>query len=167
MSLQEYLCTGSSKVTSCGVWQKRVRLPDLLDGGLTVLQELVLPSLLMFLGSCWVFSHHAKSCRSMRNHALSARIMQFRAMVLLGFPTDSGRISQRRKGPIFLCVCCAPTPLISMLLLRCATVEFFKLCLQPPQGGHAMKQQAEIRCDHNVCKHRQISLWDPVNSGKI
>ena len=39
MSLQEYLFTGSSKVTSCGFWQKRVRLSDLLEGGLTVLQE--------------------------------------------------------------------------------------------------------------------------------
>ena len=27
VSLQEYLFTGSSKVTSCGFWQKRVRCP--------------------------------------------------------------------------------------------------------------------------------------------
>ena len=39
------------KLLSCGFWQKRVRLSDLLEGGLTVLQEptltvlLVLPSL--------------------------------------------------------------------------------------------------------------------------
>ena len=50
VSLQEYLFTGSSKATSCGFWQKRVRLWDLLAGGLAVLQEptltvlLVLPS---------------------------------------------------------------------------------------------------------------------------
>ena len=31
VSIQEYLFTGSSKVTSCGFWQKRVRLSDLLD----------------------------------------------------------------------------------------------------------------------------------------
>ena len=30
--LQEYLFTGSSKVTSCGFWQKRVRLLDVLAG---------------------------------------------------------------------------------------------------------------------------------------
>ena len=39
MSLQEYLFTGSSKATSCGFGQKRVRLWDLLEGGLTALQE--------------------------------------------------------------------------------------------------------------------------------
>ena len=52
VSLQEYLFTGSLKVTSCGFWQKRVRLWDLLEGVLTVLQEpaltvlLVLPKLI-------------------------------------------------------------------------------------------------------------------------
>ena len=39
-------------------------------------------------------------------------------------------------------------------------VELLKLCPQPPQGGHAMKQQAEIRCDHSVCEHWQTSLWE-------
>ena len=39
VSLQEYLFTGSSKATSCGFWQKRARLSDLLEGGLTALQE--------------------------------------------------------------------------------------------------------------------------------
>ena len=47
VSLQEYLFTGSSKVTSCGFWQKRVRLSDLLEGGLTVLQEPTLTVLLV------------------------------------------------------------------------------------------------------------------------
>ena len=47
MSLQEYLFTGSSKATSCGLWQKRVRLSDLLEGGLTVLQEHTLRVLLV------------------------------------------------------------------------------------------------------------------------
>ena len=46
VSLQEYLFTGSSKVSSCGFWQKRVRLSDLLEGGLTVLQEPTLTVLL-------------------------------------------------------------------------------------------------------------------------
>ena len=54
VSLQEYLFTGSSRVTSCGFWPKRVRLWDLLEGGLTVLQEptltvlLALPKILLF-----------------------------------------------------------------------------------------------------------------------
>ena len=49
VSLQEYLVTGSSKVTSCGfVWQKRVRLSDLLERGLTALQEPTLNSTLGF-----------------------------------------------------------------------------------------------------------------------
>ena len=39
VSLQEYLFTGSSKVSSCGFWQKRVRLSNLLEGGLVALQE--------------------------------------------------------------------------------------------------------------------------------
>ena len=47
MSLQEYLFTGSSKVTSCGFWQKRVRLWDLLEGGSAVLQEPTLTVLLV------------------------------------------------------------------------------------------------------------------------
>ena len=47
VSLQEYLFTGSSKSTSCGFWQKRVRLSDLLEGGLTVLQEPALTVLLV------------------------------------------------------------------------------------------------------------------------
>ena len=45
VSFQECLSTGSSKVTSCGYWQKRVRLSDLLDGDLTVLQEPTLTAL--------------------------------------------------------------------------------------------------------------------------
>ena len=58
VSLQEYLFAGSSKVSSCGFWQKRVRLSDLLEGGLTVLQEptltvpfesKLLPAVLLFL----------------------------------------------------------------------------------------------------------------------
>ena len=47
VSLQEYLFTGSSKVTSCGFWKKRVRLSDLLEGGLTVRQEPTLTVLLV------------------------------------------------------------------------------------------------------------------------
>ena len=39
VSLQQYLFTGSSKVTSCGFRQKRVRLWELLEGGLRALQE--------------------------------------------------------------------------------------------------------------------------------
>ena len=46
VSLQEYLFTGSSKATSCGFRLKRVRLPDLLEGRLTVLPE---PSLTVLL----------------------------------------------------------------------------------------------------------------------
>ena len=46
VSLQEYLFTGSSKVT-CGFWQKRVRLSDLLEGGLTALQEPTLTVLVL------------------------------------------------------------------------------------------------------------------------
>ena len=67
----------------------------------------------------------------------------------------------------FLFVCVAPIPLISVLLLRCATVEFLKVCFQPPQGGHAMKQQAKRHCDHSACEHRQTSLWDSVNCGNV
>ena len=51
VSLQEYLFTGSSKVTSCGFWHKRVRLWDLLEGGLTVLQERTL-TVLLVLPNC-------------------------------------------------------------------------------------------------------------------
>ena len=47
VSLQEYLFTGSSKVSFCGFWQKRVRLSDLLEGGLPVLQEPTLTVLLV------------------------------------------------------------------------------------------------------------------------
>ena len=47
VSLQEYLFTGSSKATSCGFWQKRVRLWDLLEGGLAALQEPTLTVLLV------------------------------------------------------------------------------------------------------------------------
>ena len=46
VSLQEYLFTSSSKVTPCGFWQKRVRLSELLEGGLTALQEPTLTVLL-------------------------------------------------------------------------------------------------------------------------
>ena len=35
------------KLISCGFWQKRVRLSDLLEGGLTVLQEPTLTVLLV------------------------------------------------------------------------------------------------------------------------
>ena len=58
--VQEYLFTGSSKATSCGFWQKRVRLSDLLEGGLTALQEptftvlLALPNLVgEWIGGVW------------------------------------------------------------------------------------------------------------------
>ena len=51
--------TGSSKVTSCGFWQKRVQLSDLLEGDFTVLQEptltvlLVLPTIIScFFSPC-------------------------------------------------------------------------------------------------------------------
>ena len=47
VSLQEHLFTDSSKVSSCGFWQKRVRLSDLLEGGLTALQEPTLTVLLV------------------------------------------------------------------------------------------------------------------------
>ena len=115
---------------------------------------LVLPSLMMFLDSCW-FS-------IMRNHAISCEIMptqeescNFGSWYCLDFPTDFGRISQKEERVQLLFVCVAPIPLISVLLLRCATVEIFKLCFQPPQGGHAMKQQAKIHCDHSACEKRQ------------
>ena len=52
VSLQEYLLTGSSKVTSCGFWQKRVLLWDLLEGGLTALQEPTLTVLLALPKKC-------------------------------------------------------------------------------------------------------------------
>ena len=90
----------------------------------------------------------------MQNHALSGRIMQLRVMVLLGFshrllsnfPKKKTFVEFPKEERVqFLFVCVAPISLISVLLLRCATVELLKLCLQPPQGGHAMKQQAEIR----------------------
>ena len=63
---------------------------------------------------CWCFlvlaglSHHAKSCRFMRNHALSGRIMQFRVMVLLGFSHTQTLVEfpKKRKGKIFVCLCC-------------------------------------------------------------
>ena len=51
VSLQEYLFAGSSKATSCGFWQKRVRLSDLLEGGLTVLQEPALTVLMVLPNS--------------------------------------------------------------------------------------------------------------------
>ena len=47
VSLQEYLFASSSKATSSGFWQKRVRLSDLLEGSLTVLQEPALTVLLV------------------------------------------------------------------------------------------------------------------------
>ena len=50
VSLQEYRFTGSSRVTSCGFWQKRVRLLDLLEGrGLTALQEPTSTTVLLVL----------------------------------------------------------------------------------------------------------------------
>ena len=48
VSLQDFF-TGSLKVTFCGFWQKRVRLSDLLEGGLTALQEPILIVLLVLL----------------------------------------------------------------------------------------------------------------------
>ena len=53
MSLQKYPFTGSSKVTSCGFWQLRVRLSDLLEEGLTVLQEPTLTVLLVLPIFCF------------------------------------------------------------------------------------------------------------------
>ena len=47
VSLQECLFTGSSKVRYCGFWQNRVRLSDLLEGGLAALQEPTLTVLLV------------------------------------------------------------------------------------------------------------------------
>ena len=47
VSLQEYLFTGSWKGASCGIWQKRVGLSNLLEGGLAVLQEPALTVLLV------------------------------------------------------------------------------------------------------------------------
>ena len=85
--------------------------------------------------------------------------MQFQDMVLLGCPHRLWSIcwSSKEERVHFLFVCVAPTPLISVLLLRCATVGFLELCPQPPQGGHVMKQPAEIRCDHRAWEHRQTS----------
>ena len=103
---------------------------------------------LLVFPSCEIMPFHAKSCPFSQNHAISGYgLAWFLPPTLVKFP--------KKKGSNFVCVCVASTPLISMLLLRCATVEFLKLCLQPPQGGHAMKQQAERRCDRSVCEHRQ------------
>ena len=49
VSPQDYLFTGSSKVTSCGFWQKRVRLSDLLEGGLNSTPGTCLPTVLLVL----------------------------------------------------------------------------------------------------------------------
>ena len=63
---------------------------------------------------CWCFlvlsgfcSHHAKSCRSMQNHALSGRIMQLRVMVLLGFSHRLLSNFPPKKGSKF-CLCVLP-----------------------------------------------------------
>ena len=55
VSLQEYLFTGSSKATSCGFWQKRVRLSASWRRGLTVLQEPALTVLLVL--PIWFENH--------------------------------------------------------------------------------------------------------------
>ena len=103
---------------------------------------------------------HAKSCLFKKNHAISGHgIAWIFPPTLVEFPKDE------RVQLLFVCV--APIPLISVLLLRCAMVELLKLCFQPPQGGHAMKQQAKIHCDHSACEHRQTSLWESVNCGNV
>ena len=63
----------------------------------------ILPSVLMFLGSCWVFSPSGV-CRFMQNHALSGRIMQFRVMVLLGFSHRLWLNFPKKQGSIFVCL---------------------------------------------------------------
>ena len=60
VSLQEYLFTGSSKVTSCGFWQKRVRLSDLLEGGYNSTPGTYLNSTLGVLPTCCVVSSLSK-----------------------------------------------------------------------------------------------------------
>ena len=86
-----------------------------------------LPSLLMFLGSCWFFPSceimpsHAKSCPFRQNHAISDHgLAWIYPPTLVEFPKEE-RVQ-------FYFVCVAPIPLISVLLLWCATVEFLKLC---------------------------------------
>ena len=121
---------------------------------------------------CWfslvffpIMRKHAISCESMPFHAKSRPFRQNHANSGHGlawiFPPALVEFPPKKRVQLML-FCVAPIPLISMLLLRCATVEFLKLFLQPPQGGHAMKQQAEIRCDHSVREHKQTSLWDSV-----
>ena len=62
----------------------------------------------------------------MRNHAISCEIMPFqaepcnsRSWYCLDFPTDFGRISQRRKGPIFVCLCCPHSTDLSVAASVC------------------------------------------------
>ena len=115
---------------------------------------------LLVFPSCEIMPFHAKSCLFRKNHAISGHgIAWIFPPTLVEFPKEE------RVQLLFVCV--APIPLISVLLLRCATVELLKLCFQPPQGGHAMKQQAKIHCDHSACEHRQTSLWDSVNCGNV
>ena len=75
---------------------------------------------------CWCFLVLAGFFPIMRNHAVSCEIMPFQAASCnfgswscLDFPTDSGRISLRRKGPSFVCLlpsfhwyqcCCSVVP---------------------------------------------------------
>ena len=92
------------------------------------LLSVFLPSQMMFFVSYW-FS-------IMRIHAVSCEIMPFQeescnfgSWYCLDFPTDLGRISKEERVQL-LFVCVAPIPLISVLLLRCATVEFLKLSMK-------------------------------------
>ena len=71
VSLQEYLFTGSSKVTSCGFWQKRVQLWDLLEGGLTATL-----TVLLVLPCKWGSSKSRKSTEKRTFCALSLRTVR-------------------------------------------------------------------------------------------
>ena len=95
VSLEEYLFTGSSKVSSCGFfWQKIARLSDLLEGSLTVLQEPTLAVLLVLpieghfvtLSACHL--HPPQNTLSW-NHGCKAPLLQipFKGMLIVSDAT--------------------------------------------------------------------------------
>ena len=96
---------------------------------------------------------HTKSCPFRQNHAISGHPIAWMFPPIL---VEFVGLPKKRIQFLFLRV--APIPVISVLLLRCATVELLKLCPWPPQGGHAMKQQAK-HVATSVCEHRQTDIF--------
>ena len=87
----------------------------------------------------------------MRNHALSCEIMSFqaepcnsRSWYCLDVPSDFGRISQRRKGPTSVCLCCPHSTDLSVAASR-AWAWHEKL--------QKTREEKRLRVDENFLQH--------------